>query len=121
METVAIRIAENCDENHSGSNTVILDQTVTSFTLPSPPISLGENLAFSDNDPPVFDNGATGAINLVDLWISEGEYYTYGTYMGTDSCTAQNVLNTNGCGHFTQVQLNHDNLCYNINTFTLFI
>ena len=103
MEAAAEVIASNCDDEHSGSTTDDLDPNLATFTVPSPAEDLGENLAWSSQNPPVFSDGDNGVIDLVDLWISEGRYYEYGTIDGTEVCTAQNNLNTNGCGHFTQV------------------
>ena len=68
--------------------------------MPSTPTSLGKNLVFSSDDPPEFDNGAPGALDIIDLWLEEGNYWSYGTFNGNESCTA-----IDGCAHFTQVKL----------------
>ncbi len=39
---------------------------------------------------------------VVDSWYSEVDCYTYGTFMGTDVCTAA-CDSSGGCGHYTQV------------------
>jgi hypothetical protein len=39
---------------------------------------------------------------VVDSWYSEVDCYTYGTFMGTDSCGAA-CDRFGGCGHYTQV------------------
>ena len=73
---------------------------------------MGENLAFSTTDPPVFSNGNTGITDLVDLWINEGEAWGFGTiddspaFPGTETCDDTDIVGNpgrDGCGHFTQV------------------
>ena len=95
-----------CNGNHSESTTADLTHGSTSFVIPSSPIELGENLAFSSLDPPVFDDdNCCGVMQLVDLWIDEGLLYDYGTFPGpgdpgpTEFC----AIGPLGCAHFTQV------------------
>jgi uncharacterized protein YkwD len=62
----------------------------------------GENLAMrgSSKSFPV----STPA-NVVSAWAAEKDCWTYGTFMGTDSCnsTCVQALNSSGCGHYTQI------------------
>lgn len=75
---------------------------------------MGENLAFSSNDPPVFSEPTfgVGITELVDLWINEGRAYDYGTiddsplFPGTETCDRTTTDGRFGCGHFTQVWFN---------------
>lgn len=53
---------------------------------------LGENIA-------AFGGTVGNAERVVDMWVSERDCYTYGTFMQSDSCEGACV----GCGHYTQV------------------
>lgn len=55
----------------------------------------GENLAW-------FGGSSASPDRVVDAWASELSCYSYGTFMGTDTCTSD-CDGSGGCGHYTQV------------------
>ena len=107
-------IASWCAFGHQGSwSTDNLNMNIATFVEPTGASwkkGLGENLAYSSAQPTIDV--------LLDLtlngWIIEGKYWGFGSIDGSDSfgpayagderCNASDYLNTNGCGHFTQVE-----------------
>lgn len=55
----------------------------------------GENLAW-------FSGSMADPDRVVNAWASENACYSYGTFMGTDTCTSA-CDDSGGCGHYTQV------------------